>query len=511
MRGFQIVILVVSMLTIELMVGCSRQARSGGQDHVSEVSSAPVTDIEWPLPTADKAYAIIDGKHLHEYVVEQAMISRRYRDNGHPQFWGRITGTSGDAEDAQWLLDKFKQLGMIDTHIQQIDMPPQWIAKSWSVSVTSGGKTVPLSSAEVAYRTPATKGDGLDLGAVYAGLGTEEDFQGRNVRGKAVFVFGMPRPGKSAAQSGALKRAEEMGAAAIFSVEGLPGNVKYQSYDVHTHVPTFSLGTDDGQAVRDMIGQAGAANPPHVKIRVDAGNDPTITKTGLVFGTLPGMTDETIYITAHRDGWFDAAGDNGGGVATMIGLAEYFAKIPKSQRRRTMVFVGLDGHHQIKPGWFGAEWLVAHRNEFFTKTALMINCEHPSDVATHGTAGGLTDAPIPLEWYAGGPSRPELTKIAADAFREFGLATWANPSPIPPSSDLDRFWWFLPGADAQSNDFLFFHTDANTPETVPWTGLEAATRAYARIIDEVNKIELKNLQRPAEADPHPPGTPEGYS
>ena len=42
----------------------------------------------------------------------------------------------------------------------------------------------------------------------------------------------------------------------------------------------------------------------------------------------------------------------------------------------------------------------------------------------------------------------------------------------------------------------YFHTDMETPEVVPWTGLEASTRAYARIIDEVNKLPLSALQRP---------------
>jgi hypothetical protein len=37
---------------------------------------------------------------------------------------------------------------------------------------------------------------------------------------------------------------------------------------------------------------------------------------------------------------------------------------------------------------------------------------------------------------------------------------------------------------------------------VPWTGLEATTRAYARIIDEVNKLPLSAFQRPEE-----PGIP----
>jgi hypothetical protein len=50
-----------------------------------------------------------------------------------------------------------------------------------------------------------------------------------------------------------------------------------------------------------------------------------------------------------------------------------------------------------------------------------------------------------------------------------------------------------------STDFnMYFHSDGETPETVPWTGLEATTRAYARIIDDVNKLDLKDLQRPEE-------------
>jgi len=51
-----------------------------------------------------------------------------------------------------------------------------------------------------------------------------------------------------------------------------------------------------------------------------------------VWGSLPGTTDESIVIVAHRDGWFEGANDNGTGVATMLGLAEYFAKIPQAQR-----------------------------------------------------------------------------------------------------------------------------------------------------------------------------------
>ena len=188
----------------------------------------------------------------------------------------------------------------------------------------------------------------------------------------------------------------------------------------------------------------------------------------------------------------------------MIGLAEHYAKRPQTERRRTILFLGLDGHHNSGEGAaMGRRWLVEHRG----KTALVLNCEHPSTVQITVRPRYLTGEEIVWtntytgqQWYAGGPSRPELSAIAVAAFREFGVSTYLDPNPRPPLGDLGPFYRYVPG-DATSDFYHYFHTDAETPETVPWTGLEASTRAYARIIDEVNKLELPALQQPPELEP----------
>ena len=201
-----------------------------------------------------------------------------------------------------------------------------------------------------------------------------------------------------------------------------------------------------------------------------------------------------------RDGWFDAATDNASGVATMIGLADHFAKVPQARRRRTMVFVGLDGHHN--DAGVGRMWMVAHKDELFAKTALAINAEHTSTIQTYfyGERIRWSNTYTAQLWYAGGPTRPKLQELTIRAFREFGVSTYAEPEQAPPPGDLGRFFRSVPGVDA--GDFnMYFHTDGETPETVPWTGLEAATRAYARIVDGVNGLDLKDLQRPPEIEP----------
>ena len=497
--GAATVLIVLSILGAGQVKAVGQEVERGSAPSLGQIEEQ---FIPWPLPPGGEGYADIDGKRLLGYVVEQASISRRYRDQGHPKFWGRIIGTSSDAESAEWLAAKFRQIGLSDVRLQPLDLPPQWMPQSWEVTVTAGDTTLRLESAQPAYLASGTPAGGLDLEAVYVGLGSEADFVGRDVAGKAVFAFGM----LGVRSEGALRRADTKGAAAIFDVRMLPGNMRYQAYPSGTEAPAFALGNEDGYAVRDLIAAGANGQAPRVKVALDVEMKPDL-ETALVWGTLPGRTDETIYIMAHRDGWFDAAGDNASGVASVIGLAEHYAKIPRVQRRRTIVFLGLDGHHNSGPGMAtGGFWLENHRDGLFAKTALMINCEHPSTVQTTVRPRYMgrdeivwANTYMPQQWFVSA-SRPKLLSMAVEAFREFGVSTYLEPNTAPPAGDLGwrggpEHWRFLPGV-ATSEFYHYFHTDEETPETVPWTGLEASTRAYARIIDEVNKLELGELQRP---------------
>ena len=67
----------------------------------------------------------------------------------------------------------------------------------------------------------------------------------------------------------------------------------------------------------------------------------------------------------------------------MLGLAEHYSKIPQAQRKRTMVFVALDGHHNSGEGSaVGNAWITQNRQKLFAKTALAINVEHPATIQT---------------------------------------------------------------------------------------------------------------------------------
>ena len=132
--------------------------------------------------------------------------------------------------------------------------------------------------------------------------------------------------------------------------------------------------------------------------------------------------------------------------------------MPQAQRKRTMVFVALDGHHNSGEGSaVGNQWITQNKQKLFAKTALAINVEHPSTIQTQSrpryyNANEIVwgNTYMPQQWYAGGPSRPELQKIATAAFKQFGATMDLYPNPTPPASDMSSFFRFLPGIDTGS-------------------------------------------------------------
>ncbi|HXI31988.1 MAG TPA: M28 family peptidase [Vicinamibacterales bacterium] len=447
-------------------------------------------EVGWRLAPADQKYAAIDGAHLKQYVAELTAISRRYRDNGHPQYWGRIIGTAADTENAEWLMQKFRQIGLSDVHEQSFDLPPQWMPKSWSVTLAAGGKTLTIDTAQPTYQAVATPAGGLDLEAVYVGLASDADLKlARDVRGKAVFFYSTDTASRHAPiADNAIRRIGERGAAAIFVIQGIPGNERTQFYPVNSPVPTFSTGLKDGLSARDLIADATVAGAaPHVKIALDVDRVPNL-KSGTVWATLPGTTDEQAMVVAHRDGWFEGANDNAAGVATMLGIAEYFAKIPKEQRRRTVVFLGTTGHHNSTAE--SGAWLAAHP-EVFDKTAVLLNCEHTGGVETGPGNIRQANAVAAFNWYGTGPRLADIVVRAMDAF---GVPSFPQSSPSPPG-EIGRYYRFAPSVEIINGGYVW-HSDQETAETISASGLAAVTRTYAKVIADTDTIDLKEMRQP---------------
>ena len=496
LRLFFVVLLVFGMNPIvraqnfEVLLDNSGEVREEAYDYLRKATFG-----------SDQVYEKIQATHLKDLMNQVVGFSRQSRDDGN-RYWGRISGTPYEAMTGEWVWERFTELGLEDIHTVEFDLSPQWFPIDWTLTAIGDGTTLNFASANPTTRTPGFS-DAMDLEAVWVGLGTEADFVGRDVQGKAVIIQSMLAPGQmgnSASWEGATLRARDKGAAMIIGIWGYAGNLAvWQSVNAFEMVrnddgtsryanqslvmPGFFMGWEDGQRLRDLVATGGS-------VRISATLE-TETREGLIspsiFGTLPGTTDEKIYVMAHMDGYYDAALDNASGVAVMLSLAEYFASIPAAQRRRDIVFIGTAGHHVGSPN---ATYL---RDEgMLENAALMINCEHiaPTQFVNFNTEMRRSNTITPRRWWVHGSQ--SLLDITLDAYQTFGVSL------IGPMDGRATGEMMAIDKEAPSVQLIrspeHKHTDGDILELVPGVGVEAVARSFAKIIDEVNKLNIDQLR-----------------
>lgn len=82
-------------------------------------------------------------------------------------------------------------------------------------------------------------------------------------------------------------------------------------------------------------------------------------QTNTVVGILPGQSTDTIMIQSHHDSLSPGAVEDASGTAEVIALAEAFAALPLSERKKTLMFTTFDSHFTgyHAHGAFRDKWL----------------------------------------------------------------------------------------------------------------------------------------------------------
>jgi hypothetical protein len=94
-----------------------------------------------------------------------------------------------------------------------------------------------------------------------------------------------------------------------------------------------------------------------------------------------------------------------------------------------------------------------------------------------------------MRWWVNGS--PRLLDIALASFRRFNVGITADMD-LGASGEAGSLARDVPMMQVITSPEIK-HTEQDTPEWVPSAGLEQIARAYARIIDEVNKLDRKDL------------------
>jgi hypothetical protein len=133
------------------------------------------------------------------------------------------------------------------------------------------------------------------------------------------------------------------------------------------NIPALYVGRDTGAKLRAVAGSGAKAR---VVLEADVFPD---TPTDTLIATLPGASsDEVIIVNTHTDGP-NATEENG--ALGILALMKYFAKIPKSERKRTIVCPLTTGH-------FAGPWVPSIRGviqkypDVIKKAVAAVTVEH---------------------------------------------------------------------------------------------------------------------------------------
>ncbi len=304
----------------------------------------------------------------------------------------KFTGNKAHTEFVEFLATQLQSLGLEVT--RDLYTFPRWEAKRWGIGVQpASGQAfqVPVTSYwPYSGQTPA---DGV-TGELVDG-GTHPAYRLSGVEGKIVFVdianepgawgemyqpWGVLPPGTDLPATHSMLRSpvnklapfREAGAAAVIlgwtNVSDANAADQYAPFgSALQNIPALYVGRESGARLKAM-----AANDARATAVLEADTFPD-APTETIIGTLPGNSaDEVIIVNTHTDG-SNALQENGG--IGIVALAKYFSRIPRAERRRTMVFVLSTGHfaNSYVPSIRG---VIAKHPELIQKTVAALTVEH---------------------------------------------------------------------------------------------------------------------------------------
>jgi hypothetical protein len=424
-------------------------------------------------------------------------ISRADRARGE-KAWGRITGFRAADETHAWVLQQFKAAGLRDPQTQTYtSTQATWYPKSWTVKLLANAKAGPDSRDVVLESAFPTSGSQLQspitAPLIFVGATTDAALPDAEVKGKIAVQTLHPPAGAYSERTRTTERARELakrGAVAVLNIVEQAGNMYVRDFS-NCGVPCFNVGTDDGRfmkAVMEHAGAAGAAADLRVAVALE-----TDMRQGLqghnTIGIVPGRRDdEIVIVNAHADGWFDAAGDNGDGLAVLVALARHFAKAP--QPERTLLFVASGGHHNA--GMNGPGNLVTMNPELVKKAVLVLNLEHIAQLYFHNDPFRVEASEQPMGFGISNEA-PAIAEIAKRGMQRYGFALRPQFSSSI-AGDLGGYAPLgVPRVQAIHSGPMY-HTSGDTLDTISTPGLERAARFYAFFIGEVARADRTRLQ-----------------
>jgi hypothetical protein len=463
-----------------------------GDPHQTVVSTATIKAPEPRVPSGEEQRAELTGPRIRRDLETIVGFSKASHAAGN-RLWGRIAGFSSQSETARWAADEFRAAGLRDAQVQEFSASaPMWWSRAWEVRLLGHPRLGRASNDVVLESAVPTSGSEIAGGSLTASLvdvgATTEALSPVDVSGRIAVQSLRPQSGAYSERGRTVDRARELmkrGAVAVLNAIEQPGNMHVRDFS-NCGIPCFNLGGADSAFVHTVIERAaGTGALDDLRVRLTLQSE---TLAGLkaqnAMASVPGVTDEVIVVNAHTDGWFDAAGDNGDGLAVLIALARHFVKA-EHKPQRTLVFVASAGHHGT--GLNGPGNFVRMNPRVGEKTVLVVNLEHVAQLRVMPSPWRVDPTEQPMSFGISNLA-PALIDLGQRAMARYGF----NLNPKFSSSIAGDLGGYAPLGVARLQAIHsgpLYHTSGDVLATISEAGLERAARFYAYFIAEAAKLD----------------------
>ena len=443
------------------------------------------------VPQGEEGRPELQGERVRRWLEQIVGFSHASRASGE-LMWGRISGISGAAPTAEWVGERFREAGLADVQVQRYaadDGTTMWWPDHWEVrllgdpALGEGTGDIVLSSA-VPVRGASIEGGSVTAPLVFAG--DAGSFLEVDVRGKIAVQRVKPASGAFGQRDAISEGSQELvrrGAIGVLNYIDQPGNMHVRDFSGCGQC--FNVGGGDGAFLREVSERAQRLGKvEHLRARLFlAARDREGLSAHNVVGTVRGDSDEVVIVNAHLDGWYDAAGDNGDGLAVLVALARHFA-LPENRPARTLVFVASGGHHST--GLNGPAHFVRANEALARRAVLVLNLEHIAQFEVSPETFEVQRSEQPMGWGVTNMA-PELLGLTDRARERYGFRLRPQYS-TSVAGDLGGYASLgVPRVQAIHAGPLY-HTSGDVLESISPAGLERSARFYAHWIDAVAKM-----------------------
>ncbi len=410
---------------------------------------------------------------------------------------GRETGTPENKIAASYLANMFRSYGVkpnpkTGDYYQKI--PFEKVSPPTTFTLSIDGKEIENKVVLTAHKT------NVNQKVEFLGYGLEDDYKGKNVKGKVVLIQAGSPDAKDARAAFGLRGkkaelAQKAGAIAIVEFIKAADNM-WGFIDHNFNAPRLSLASGESEEasgpayvwVQDADGSYAEklANGKHdVALSMSEQEKKEVISQnviGVVEGTDPKLKDQYIIYSAHYDHVgvgtpdetgdtiYNGARDNAVGVTTVLSMAENLAKYPT---KRSALFILFTAEEK---GLLGSEYYVENPVLPLDKMVYCFNSDN----------GGYNDTS--LATIIGLP-RTTAEQHIKDAAKTFGLTAIDDPAPeqgLFDRSDNVHFAakgipapTFSMGFTSFSGDVTkYYHQPRDHADTIDYDYMEKFFKAY---------------------------------